>query len=188
MKRAERNAEIINRARQGDLYGEIARDVDLTSSHVAYLARRAGIVRSRSASGAKHPRWKGGRAESGGYRFVRKPEHPRANPNGYVREHILVVENILGRFLPENAVVHHVNGNGLDNRPSNLVVCEDDPYHHLLHRREFALDESGHADWVRCPYCGEWDAPSQMYILPGKRSGYHRACERRYQRRRRQER
>jgi DNA-directed RNA polymerase sigma subunit (sigma70/sigma32) len=31
--------------------------------------------------------------------------------------------------------VHHVNGDRSDNRPANLVICEDQSYHQLLHQR-----------------------------------------------------
>lgn len=42
---------------------------------------------------------------------------------GYV--HRWVMENILGRQLTENEVVHHKNGDKHDNRPSNLEVMDD---------------------------------------------------------------
>lgn len=42
---------------------------------------------------------------------------------GYV--HRWVMENILGRRLAENEVVHHKNGDKHDNRPSNLEVMDD---------------------------------------------------------------
>lgn len=50
-----------------------------------------------------------------------------------IREHVLIAERVLGRPLPPKAIVHHVNGDGQDNRNGNLVICQDQGYHMLLH-------------------------------------------------------
>ena len=50
-------------------------------------------------------------------------------------EHIVVAERALGKPLPKGAVVHHVDGQQWNNEPSNLVICPDQAYHMLLHRR-----------------------------------------------------
>ena len=80
-----------------------------------------------------------------GYMLIKVQNHPRANANGYVREHILVVEKVLGRFLPKGVEVHHINGKRNDNRPENLIVCQDSAYHKLIHQRQRAFDACGHA-------------------------------------------
>lgn len=107
--------------------------------------------------------------------------HPRANPNGMTLEHLLVAERALGKSLPDGAQVHHVNGDRSDNRPANLVVCQDAAYHKLLHRRQRALKACGNANWHKCRYCKEWG--------PGVRrsscEGYHLKCKRRANRARR---
>lgn len=54
---------------------------------------------------------------------------------GDKRVHVAIAEAALGHPLPRRAQVHHVNGDKWDNRPSNLVICEDDAYHKLLHVR-----------------------------------------------------
>lgn len=65
----------------------------------------------------------GGRTHhKAGYLMVRAPEHPRATWHGYVFEHILVMEERLGRYLDEDETVHHLNGIRDDNRPENLEL------------------------------------------------------------------
>lgn len=68
---------------------------------------------------------------SDGYMSRFMPEHPLAFKNGYILEHRLVLSDA-GIDLPEGTVVHHKNGDKLDNRIENLEVI-DRRAHGLLH-------------------------------------------------------
>lgn len=132
-------------------------------------------------SGTSNPNWRGGRIHNGQYPKVRQPGHPRA-VNGYVFEHVLVAERAVGKPLPAGAQVHHV---GDRNDPRRIVVCQDQAYHALLHRRTRALEACGNANAIKCDICGQWDDPDALYLRPGGTRGFHRACNARKIRERR---
>lgn len=80
--------------------------------------------------GKNHPLWNGGRVlDKGGYWLVSLPGHPDANKSGYVREHRLVMEKMIGRRLTKKEVVHHINDDQGDNRPDNLQLYADNASH-----------------------------------------------------------
>ena len=70
------------------------------------IYKRTEITKKRislhhtDVSGSKNPRWTGGRIyNEAGYVFIYKPDHPYCNNYGYVREHRLVMEEKLVRYL-----------------------------------------------------------------------------------------
>jgi hypothetical protein len=73
---------------------------------------------------SKNGNWRGGKTmHRSGYILIRIPEHPRAKSNsGYVFEHILVMEESIGRYLVDGENVHHRNGIRDDNRIENLEL------------------------------------------------------------------
>jgi hypothetical protein len=142
-------------------------------------------VKGHHGRDPQHPSYRGLRhINKDGYVELRMPSHPRAKPNGYVLEHIAVVEAALGHCLPNGAVVHHINENPSDNRNSNLIVCPDRKYHRLLHMRAKALRACGHVDWIHCLICGKWGLRETMYSVGGT-SGRHTVCHARAERLRR---
>ncbi len=85
--------------------------------------KSATCAACRTVAGSANGNWKGGRTRhKAGYVMVRVPDHPRARASPYVFEHILVAEDLLGRFLEPGESIHHRNGVRDDNRPENLEL------------------------------------------------------------------
>ena len=67
---------------------------------------------------------------------MRNPQHNpyrRVRVNGKaVPEHRLIAEEVLGRPLRPDEVVHHLNMDKTDNRRCNLLICSTS-YHKYLH-------------------------------------------------------
>lgn len=60
---------------------------------------------------------------SKGYWLLPRPDHPFASIDGYVPEHRLVVEAVIGRIInPRVETVHHKDENKTNNEPANLQL------------------------------------------------------------------
>ncbi len=64
-----------------------------------------------------------------GYIRIFMPNHPFADARSYVREHRLVMEKHLKRYLKPQEVVHHINGIKDDNRIENLELFVNHSIH-----------------------------------------------------------
>jgi hypothetical protein len=94
--------------------------------------RRAGCKMRRRGpkNGPEHTGWKGGLTiDKSGYILRHCPSHPNCNKSGYIRDHRLVMERKLGRYLGPKEVVHHIDGDPANNHPDNLEVFESNGKH-----------------------------------------------------------
>ena len=71
-----------------------------------------------------------------GYKQKYKPNSPEARDNGYVAVHRDVASKKIGRPLRANEVVHHRDGNKLNNRPSNLQVMTRNQHCRVHHPKK----------------------------------------------------
>ena len=127
----------------GVLFGRGGRTVGAAFKTHSLPARPRGGRMGVYLSGPGSRGWKGGRTKKkSGYIRVMCPDHPRSCPVGYVYEHTLVAEKMLGRSLLSGEVVHHKNHVKDDNRPENLEVLTSSE-HAKQHWREYREARNG---------------------------------------------
>lgn len=113
--------------------------------------RMSAAVRATNQTHDRNPNWRGGKyTDTHGYRHVAAkyltPKTlaivgPMVTKGGYVLEHRLVAALELGRPLTAGEVVHHLNGDKMDNRPENLEVADRSKHsqEHRLIERELSV-------------------------------------------------
>lgn len=127
----------IDESRLRDLHGremstkEMADDLEVSAEAIRRRMKKLGLDRLQAkARPDRNFFWTGGLLTDGhGYILEHRPDHPRATKSGYVRQHRLVMENELGRFLTQREVVDHRNGDPSDNRPENLRLFASNGEH-----------------------------------------------------------
>lgn len=85
--------------------------------------------RTGPRSGALHTNWKGGIVTVGRYQYTFAPDNPMATKRGYVATHRLRVSEREGRPLERGEVVHHIDGNPMNNDLDNLQLFPSNNLH-----------------------------------------------------------
>ena len=89
---------------------------------------------NESRKGIGNHNWKGGIIFRNKYWRKRVIGHPRANKTSpYVKLAVLNMERKIGRYLFKNEIVHHINGNKLDDKVENLMLLQSNKEHRKLH-------------------------------------------------------
>ena len=78
-----------------------------------------------------------------GYWYVYHPEHQNSTLKGWLFEHRYIMSKKLGRPLKKDEVVHHKDGNKLNNKIENLELRK------MGGRRKY------HGVPIFCPHCGK---------------------------------
>lgn len=74
-------------------------------------------------------------SKRGNYLQIYYPQHPRVNERGYVYQHIIIMEKIIGRYLKPKEIIHHIDGNRYNNSENNLMLFKSRGQHINFHRR-----------------------------------------------------
>lgn len=110
---------------------KIAEHFGCSRSTIDRIMRKMGLNAKRTGpkAGKRHTGWKGGMKIVGGYRYIYAPWHPNKTKQNYVAEHRLVMERKLERYLHPKEVVHHIDGDPLNNVESNLILFRSNGQH-----------------------------------------------------------
>ena len=87
-----------------------------------------------------------GRIIDGGYYKIKIRDYTPSLGRRYYLEHRYIMEQHLGRYLTKNEIIHHLNGDKLDNRIENIQIVSRQ-LHPVIH---YKLDVSDRI----CKLCG----------------------------------
>ena len=108
---------------------EIAKKLNISPSYLNEIARDNGITLKRRFH-------KGYIITHNGYKKILDKSNKDSDAKGYVHEHRRVLSKALNLdSIPEGYVVHHINGDKLDNSPGNLEMMTLSE-HSKLHKHQ----------------------------------------------------
>ena len=93
------------------------------------IGRKISAAKAGRLRGWENPNWRGGVMMVDGYKYLYRPDHPHRTKLGYVAEHRLVMEDIIGRPIMPGEAVHHIDGNTQNNAPENLQLFRSNGRH-----------------------------------------------------------
>lgn len=120
-------------------------------SQYCFKQTQKGGNKGSFKKGIENKRFKG-RLEHKGYIMIHSPDHPFKDSHNYVKEHRLVMEKNLGRYLKSDEHIHHMNHIRNDNRIENLMIVTRSE-HKKLHppsddtRKKMSIIKKGKPTW-----------------------------------------
>ena len=153
LPQADKVRQMIEEDRMTQAQVAEALGVHLSTVERLCASLRLQTMRTGPRAAEQHAqRWQGGRMlEKYWYVSVFVPMHPLARRSGYVSEHRLVAEVMLGRYLLETEVVDHKDSHTQHNWPANLRVYPKNALHlidTLTGREKASRIRSIFGDWT----------------------------------------
>ncbi len=112
------------------------------SQEITNKALTRNGVKSRFTKGQVPHNYTGKSITARGYIEIYSPKHPNRTNRGYVKEHRLIIEKHIGRYLNRDEYVHHINEDKQDNRIENLQIVSHKEHmiiHGSLARRRWSV-------------------------------------------------
>lgn len=78
-----------------------------------------------------------------GYICIYYPDYPKCTKDGYVMEHVYIMEQHLGRLLTDDEIVHHINKKRDDNRLENLMLMTKSEHMSMHSKERYANKNKG---------------------------------------------